>query len=176
MRGLFYAGNVNIERRHRAEEGHNAMHPDPVWTSREPGTYLLLLRLVQPARVEIGRLGALDFRVGWYVYVGSALNGLGHRLSRHARLEKRHHWHIDALRAVTDLVAVAARPGRGRLECAIADRVSGWPGGSRRVPRFGASDCRCAGHLIHFDRRPAVDLDDDWTVTNLGSQETGVTR
>jgi sugar fermentation stimulation protein A len=152
------------------------MLPDPVWTSREPGTYLLLLRLSEPTRVEIGRLGALDFRVGWYVYVGSALSGLGHRLSRHARLEKRHHWHVDGLRAVTDLVAVAARPGRERLECAIADRVSGWPGGRRPVPRFGASDCRCAGHLIHFDQRPAVDLGDDWTVTSLGSQETDVTR
>jgi sugar fermentation stimulation protein A len=141
------------------------VNPGTVWTSRKPGTYLLLLRLSEPRRVQVGRLGALDFRPGWYVYVGSALNGLGYRLSRHARIEKRDHWHIDMLRTVTSLVAVVTRPGRERLECAIADRVCSWPGGSRPVPRFGASDCRCAGHLIHFDRRPAVDLDDDWTVT-----------
>jgi sugar fermentation stimulation protein A len=101
--------------------------------------------------------------------VGSALGGLGARLRRHARLTKRRHWHVDALREVASLVAVVARPGRERLECAVAAQVCGWPGASRPVPRFGASDCRCAGHLIHVDRRPALDLDDCWTVTLLGA-------
>jgi len=153
----------------RPQLGNGELNPTPIWTSRAPGTYLLLLWLIQPASVDVGRLGAIAFRPGWYIYVGSALGGLGQRLSRHARSIKRHHWHIDALRDVTSLVAVAARPGRERLECAIADQLSARPGACRPVRRFGASDCRCAGHLIRFDRRTDLKLDDDWSVTALVS-------
>jgi Uri superfamily endonuclease len=141
--------------------------PDTIWTSRAPGTYLLLLQLAEPAAVQVGQLSRLGLQPGWYVYVGSALGGLGPRLRRHARLDKRHHWHIDALRDVSTLVAVVARPGPERLECAVAEHVSARPGARRPVPRFGASDCRCAGHLIHFEERPDLDLDDAWTVTPL---------
>jgi len=159
------------------------LKPRAVWTTRAPGTYLLLLRLARPVTLDVGRLGRIAFRPGWYVYVGSALGGLGPRLRRHARPVKRHHWHIDALRGATSLGAVVTRWGSERLECAVADRVSAWYGASRPVRRFGSSDCRCAGHLIYFDRRPDLDLDDAWTVTTLAagradiaSLGTGATR
>ena len=145
------------------------MHPDPVWTSREPGTYLLLLRLVQPARVEIGRLGALDFRVGWYVYVGSALGGLGPRVRRHLEIEKPRHWHVDSLRAAAELVAVAGRLGPERIECVTAARVAALPAARLAARRFGASDCRCPGHLYHFSRRPNLRLDPTWRLARLRS-------
>lgn len=148
-----------------APTDHPTLEPDDLWTTRRPGTYLLLLRLDRPARIDVGRFGPLEFSTGWYVYVGSALGGLGPRLSRHARRDKRHHWHVDALRAAATLVAVAARPGRERVECVVAERVRGRPGGHRPVPGFGASDCRCAGHLLAFAERPDLALGDDWLVS-----------
>jgi Uri superfamily endonuclease len=138
-----------------------------VWASRAPGTYLLLLRLDAPARLTIGRLGVVTLAAGWYVYVGSALGGLGARLRRHARLEKRHHWHVDTLRAACDLVAIAARIGPGRVECLTAARVAGLPGASLPVPRFGSSDCRCHSHLIAFAGRPDLEISPDWRLVEV---------
>jgi Uri superfamily endonuclease len=71
----------------------------PPWEQAGPGTYLLLLRLPQPTTLAVGRLGALALPAGWYVYVGSALGGLGPRLRRHLRVAKPPHWHVDSLRA-----------------------------------------------------------------------------
>ena len=143
--------------------------PGPVdlWTTRAPGTYLLLLSVQVPTPVTVGRLGTVSLCPGWYVYVGSALGGLGPRLRRHARTLKPYHWHIDALREVAPLVKVAARLGRERLECSIAHHVAALPGAAQPVPRFGASDCRCLTHLFHFADEPDLRLDPSWTVSTV---------
>jgi Uri superfamily endonuclease len=142
----------------------DAQPDDPCVANRAPGTYLLLLHLAQPRRLTIGRLGLVDFREGWYVYIGSALGGLGTRLRRHARREKRPHWHIDTLRAVTSLVAVAVRIGSERVECATARSVAAQSDATLPVPRFGSSDCRCRSHLVRFTSRPDLTVGPDWQV------------
>lgn len=147
-------------------------HPGPseppdqtdLWTTRRPGTYLLELHLATPAQVVVGHLGQRDLPSGWYVYVGSALGGLGARLRRHARLPKPRHWHIDALREVATLVAVTARLGPERIECQLAAHIGGLPGATIPVRRFGASDCRCGGHLFHFAGPPEPRLSAEWIV------------
>jgi len=53
--------------------------------SRDPGTYVLVLVIEQDMQIEVGALGTLFFRAGHYLYVGSALGGLGARLARHLR-------------------------------------------------------------------------------------------
>ena len=133
-----------------------------LWTTRQPGTYLLLIHLAAPATLEIGRLGQVTLPAGWYVYAGSALGGLGARISRHARQEKRPHWHIDRLLAAGQLVSVVARIGSARIECQTASIVLVLPGATLPVPRFGASDCRCRAHLVHFEARPNLALGSDW--------------
>jgi sugar fermentation stimulation protein A len=124
----------------------------------------LLLRLEAPVDLAVGRLGTFELRAGWYVYIGSALGGLGARLRRHARRGKPIHWHVDALREVAELVAVAVRVGPERLECAVAAAVAGLPAAALAVPRFGASDCRCVSHLVGFPDEPDLRLDPEWTV------------
>jgi sugar fermentation stimulation protein A len=146
---------------------HSRSAPDSVWTTREPGTYLLVLYLAEQVTCEVGRLGQHRVQPGWYVYVGSALGGLGARLRRHARQVKSRHWHIDALREVAELVSIAVRVGNDRLECATAARVAALPGASQPIPRFGASDCRCATHLFHFASEPCRPLDSTWSVTTI---------
>lgn len=110
------------------------------------GAYLLLLHLSEPQRMQIGRLGTFDLAAGWYIYVGSAMAGLDARLQRHMRQRKRMHWHIDHLRrAADDVVPLPIRSSQ-RQECELAADVAGmYP---VAIPRFGASDCSCPGHLF----------------------------
>jgi Uri superfamily endonuclease len=121
------------------------------------GTYLLLARLDEPVELSVGQLGTFAFPAGWYAYAGSALGpgGLPARLARHARLVKRLHWHIDYLLHKAILKASWQIASPDRLECAWASATSQLPGARIAVPRFGASDCRCRGHLVYLAHHPA---------------------
>lgn len=142
----------------------SALPSDAVWTTRQPGTYLLLLHLADHTTGQVGRLGQIVFQVGWYLYVGSALGGLGSRLRRHPRPDKPRHWHIDTLREIAPLVKIAVRVGPERLECHTAARVAVLPGASQPIARFGSSDCRCASHLFHFAEEPDLQFDGRWSI------------
>lgn len=124
----------------------------------EPGTYILILYLDSPACVVVGALGAFDLDAGYYLYVGSALNGLAGRLRRHCRTGgKKLYWHIDYLRAHTALIDIWWRVSAERLECDWATAVRSLPGVSEPVAGFGASDCQCSSHLFHLTSEPAFD-------------------
>ncbi len=135
-----------------------------------PGTYILCLRLDLPHELQVGRLGKIYFSAGDYAYIGSACGpgGLRARLGRHVRGSNHSHWHIDALRAVADLVGVCfatqtmddrfsqSRNCTGmavskmQLECQWCQTLAKLPGTAVPVRGFGASDCRlgCQAHLI----------------------------
>jgi Uri superfamily endonuclease len=117
-----------------------------------PGTYALELSLATGQRLQVGALGSRYFPGGRYVYVGSAWGpgGLRARLRRHLREEKRCHWHVDYLRAVSRPVGVWLAPSR-RLECAWAQALRTTPGVRVTASGFGASDCGCSTHLFYFD-------------------------
>ena len=121
------------------------------------GTYGLHIRLALSRRLQIGKLGEFTFPPGDYVYVGSALGpgGLQARLNRHLRGDGRPHWHIDWLRAVSEVMGCCYQIDQLRLECRWSQVLAADPGACIPVPRFGASDCRsksgkCAAHLILF--------------------------
>ncbi|MCC6175831.1 MAG: GIY-YIG nuclease family protein [Chloroflexi bacterium] len=139
------------------------------WPPGDPGTYILLLRLTAPATIDVGRRGRYSMAAGWYAYAGSALGGLGPRLRRHLRAVKPRHWHIDALRELTDVVAVATHIGRDRLECATAAHIGRLDGAVIPAPRFGATDCRCPSHLFYFPICPHLGLGPSWTIHSLAN-------
>lgn len=120
------------------------------------GVYVLVLHLTQTQELVVGRLGCFEFPAGFYLYVGSALGpgGLHSRLSRHGRVEKQHHWHIDYLRGQTQLAQIWAYQTDQRYECQWAAAAGALSPASIPAPRFGASDCRCPSHLFHFPQRP----------------------
>lgn len=120
---------------------------------------MLILRLQRPATATVGRLGRFRFPAGWYAYVGSARGpgGLAARITRHLREPKPRRWHVDYLRAYARPVEIWYAVGTRKRECAWTKALSGLPGASIPVPRFGASDCRCPAHLIHFASRPPFD-------------------
>jgi len=117
---------------------------------------VLILRLPRPATIGVGRLGRFRFPAGWYTYSGSAHGpgGLAARISRHLRSSKSLHWHVDYLRAYARPVKIWYAVGTRKRECAWAQALSELPGASIPVPRFGASDCHCPAHLIHFAAAP----------------------
>lgn len=120
--------------------------------ARDRGSYLLILHLAGAIELPVGRLGNVFFREGFYIYVGSAMANLAKRIERHVRLRKRHHWHIDALRAVCTVRSVLAIRSSDRLECDIAaavSKIAGW-----QVRGFGSSDCLCASHLFGMEHDP----------------------
>ena len=120
-----------------------------------PGVYQLRIRLRRPKRLRVGALGKRCFPAGWYVYTGSARNGLAQRIRRHLRSRKRRHWHIDYLLAAADGVEAFVLPGAAVTECELHGRLVG---GEVIVPGFGSSDCWCRAHLAYFRRKPAIEL------------------
>ena len=123
------------------------------------GTYVLVVQLNRLKRIKVGRLGIITFKSGCYLYTGSALGpgGLSGRIHRHIRPEshKRSHWHINALISRGIITDVWWTMSRQRQECAWGEILS--MTGDRTAPGFGASDCRCAGHLVWLQDAESVD-------------------
>lgn len=118
-----------------------------------PGAYLLVMELVTGADITIGALGTFRFNPAEYIYCGSARGpgGLRARVTRHLKppIEKRSHWHIDALLEFASITSFGYLKHGDQLECAWAQFLSDF--GERYPAGFGASDCRCDGHLGRLD-------------------------
>lgn len=114
------------------------------------GTYALVLYLPRAKTICIGRLGTFRFPRGYYIYVGSALNGLAARVARHLRRNKKKFWHIDYFLEYAHIREVWTHQGTERWECLWAHAALALPHARVVAPRFGASDCTCPTHLIYF--------------------------
>ena len=111
------------------------------------GVYIAVFHLPAGRTIRVGRLGRFEFAGGWYVYIGSAQRHLAARLARHARRKKPLRWHVDYLARHAPMVGAITIDGDKSRECALAAEMAERL--ARAVPRFGASDCRCGGHLFH---------------------------
>ena len=112
------------------------------------GAYALLIALPMPLRIDIRRLGGVELPPGRYVYCGSANGpgGLRARLARHLRHDKKPHWHVDRITAVSEVIAVYIAVGG--CECDLMARVLSTPNTWVPIAGFGSSDCRdCPSHL-----------------------------
>ncbi len=120
--------------------------------AHDSGSYIIILYLPRDKKLFIGGLGKVEFKKGYYLYVGSAKAGLSKRIERHRRLVKQLHWHIDYLRAATEFHAALPVRASDDLECelatALGDRAE-W-----NVPGFGSSDCNCESHLFRMSEDP----------------------
>ncbi len=121
--------------------------------SSNRGTYALVIFLPRAQTIRVGALGAFKFPRGYYLYIGSALNGLSARVARHLRRhDKKRFWHIDYLLEHARVVDVWTREGTARLECKWARTALALPNAQVVAPRFGASDCACTAHLDYLRR------------------------
>lgn len=113
------------------------------------GSYVLILRVKEDVNCTIGRLGRILFKKGFYAYVGSAMNGLKQRVSRHLSNSKRFHWHIDYLLKCSSVEEVFYRESEKKEECTVADAFNGFI----FIEGFGSSDCRCRSHLFFSESK-----------------------
>ena len=120
------------------------------WTTNR-GYYILVIKLKEKITLSIGKLGTFPFYPGIYCYVGRAKTSLRQRLARHSKKTKALRWHIDYLLPHTEIQAIYLFPLGCTTECALAKKLAE-KGGIPYPPRFGASDCRCKGHLIYLTR------------------------
>jgi Uri superfamily endonuclease len=115
--------------------------------------YIVVTWVPRGRAAAIGSLGEVPIARGWYAYVGSARVAREARVARHLATAKPLRWHADYL-----FREFPARSGflidTSRSECELADGLARLPGAERRPPRFGSSDCACAGHLVRLGRRP----------------------
>jgi Uri superfamily endonuclease len=110
--------------------------------------------------IRVGALGALTFRAGWHIYVGSALGSGGlQRLRRHILLahlrDKQPKWHVDYLLTSPcfSLVYAVFAVTEDHLECRFARELN--EGG---ILKFGCSDCFCTSHLFYRQGDPKQEI------------------
>ena len=109
------------------------------------GSYLLIILSDQDKKIKIGKLGIVFFKKGYYIYVGSALNGIEQRVNRHLRKNKKIFWHIDYLLKQAKIINVYYKESNQRQECIIA----GYFTDLKSIIGFGCSDCKCKSHLFY---------------------------
>lgn len=116
----------------------------------DPGTYALILQILEPAAIRAGSLGIFQLVPGFYIYLGSAFGpgGIRARLKHHLSPVRSPHWHIDYLRQSAQVIDIIYRCCPDRLEHLWAAELISDPKFSIPIPRFGASDCRCPTHLF----------------------------
>jgi len=117
------------------------------------GVYVLILYLPSDRTINVGKLGEINFKKGFYAYVGSALNGLRARILRHVRRQKKFHWHIDYLSVLSiPQMAIIAKTDE-RMECPIARELAN---NFFYVKNFGSTDCDCKSHLFYSKDRETL--------------------
>lgn len=121
------------------------------------GSYILIIFLKNQIKINIGALGLIKFKQGFYFYVGSAMGSYGsttliNRIKRHISINnnKKNHWHIDYLieNDHVSIVKIILIPSSFRLECIIAQELL--DKSNDFIENFGSSDCLCKSHLIYF--------------------------
>jgi|APHM01.1.fsa_nt_gi Uncharacterized conserved protein len=123
------------------------------------GSYTLLIELSETTKIEVGSLGDIEFKSGFYVYNGSAFGPGGlKRVERHREKCEEGgscHWHIDYLLALeqSEIVDVFVEEGSDH-ECSLSQELKS---SLQSLKSFGCSDCGCGSHL--FFSREREDLE-----------------
>ena len=115
----------------------------------DSGLYIAIFHLAEPLTASIGKFGSFSFVPGYYFYVGSAIRNMSARLKRHASHDKPLRWHIDYLSIRAKMVGAVTFEDFDISECEIAQELALLY--QRILPRFGASDCKCEGHLFYSE-------------------------
>ncbi len=110
--------------------------------------YFVIFKLDGNKKIRVGKLGEIEFREGYYVYVGSAKKGFSKRVKRHFSKDKKLHWHVDYLSIET----MALEAFRCRAdEHTLAELAGRFMEG---IKGFGSSDCKCYSHLFYSPEYP----------------------
>ena len=109
----------------------------------------MIIHVDDSKTIKVGKLGNIRFNEGYYVYVGSAMNGLESRLKRHLSNKKKLHWHVDYLLKKSEITDIIYNE-KQKVECEVSSYISTNAVG---VEDFGCSDCECESHLYYFESK-----------------------
>jgi len=118
------------------------------------GCYCLIIKVDEDENLKIGKKLKIEFKKGYYAYIGSAMNGLESRVKRHLSKSKKLHWHIDYLLKYCEVVEVIYNIDQ-KVECELSKNLSKR---NDYIADFECSDCECDSHLYYFkNRKEAID-------------------
>jgi Uri superfamily endonuclease len=120
------------------------------------GSYALVMRIPSRRKIQVGKLGLVEFPRGHYIYFGSALGGLNGRVDRHLSSDKKLHWHVDYLSAEVPWEYAWQLADGQRWERIWAGAAMATPGLTLPAPGFGSSDRRCRSHLVRVNNAQEV--------------------
>ncbi len=119
---------------------------------RRPGSYILILEIVKDITVNVGSLGIILFKKGFYMYIGSARGpgGLRARLTRHLKGPSHVKWHIDYLTSKDEVKTIAVVVSETSLDVeeAISKEMLRQKCVEPGIKGFGSSDKRSVTHLF----------------------------
>lgn len=110
-------------------------------------TYILILQLKSDLSINIGSLGLINFKKGYYIYIGSAKRNINSRVERHLKREKKLHWHIDYLTNNKSFEIKFVYLIENYKECEISKIFN--QDSFIFIKNFGSSDCKCKSHLFY---------------------------
>ena len=115
---------------------------------RDRGTYVLVLK-TDGTQMAVGGLGMREFKRGFYLYIGSGMNSLSKRVSRHLKRDKKIHWHIDYLTTTTEFeiyphlfLIRGKRKEEEEIASGLMEKFNDW------IIGFGSSDSSLESHLL----------------------------
>lgn len=114
------------------------------------GIYAIIFSIDKETYIKVGKLGRILFKVGNYVYIGSAFSGIK-RLKRHITNLKNKsvsnpHWHIDYIVPYSKPLEYIFIPCESRTkEIELANKITGY---LDCIPKFGSSDSNAPSHLF----------------------------
>lgn len=117
------------------------------------GSYVLIIKLDTDKKLIIGKLGEINFKSGYYSYIGSALKNLEKRINRHLKKEKNKFWHIDHFLEFANVIDVFYT--NDKLECEIPKKFAKK---LESIRNFGSSDCKCNSHLFYGKKQDIYNL------------------
>jgi sugar fermentation stimulation protein A len=125
------------------------------------GSYQIIMKLSKDTEIQIGALGIIKFKAGYYIYTGSAMKNLSQRIARHKRKNKNKHWHIDYFLDDDNvkILDIKEFPSTKREECRLNLDLLNQKNAEIPAKGFGSSDCRhCPSHLIYFYKISTLDF------------------
>ncbi|SCA55988.1 hypothetical protein MTBPR1_150035 [Candidatus Terasakiella magnetica] len=119
--------------------------------SSAKGSYILQIHVMDRIVLDIKSLKNPEIAQGRYLYCGSANGpgGMGARVKRHAKRDKKAHWHVDRLTIPFGVEALSVFEGAS--ECDLVAHLCKLDFCDQPYVKFGSSDCEtCTAHLVRI--------------------------
>jgi len=121
------------------------------------GIYVLEFFAPNPFKINHSKFCDIQFKSGFYFYIGSAQKNFNSRIIRHLKLKKKLHWHIDYLSTNENIClenVYMFNNVPNSFECKLTNRLQTAFDLIHIAKGFGNSDCNlCVSHLLYSRKK-----------------------